>query len=150
MLRAGARCPLRLIGAGVAAGVELNQDAVRVRYLDRVSDVALDDRRMLQAQRVQMATPALELIAIADAERHRSEVAERISSSEVEMQTHGDSTRVLKNDADEGIFFFDVQDGFEPQHVQVPVAASEDVRHGQPHVVDPHQCGDAIAARCAD
>jgi hypothetical protein len=71
-----------------------------------------------------MGTPELKVVAFTDAERHSSEAAERSGSLGFEMQTHSDPTRVFKDYASDASFFFDDQDGFEAQHVQIPIAAS--------------------------
>jgi hypothetical protein len=69
----------------VAAGVELYQDSVGVRYLDGVSDVAFADRRMLKAKKGEMGAPDLEVVVIADAKGYCSKAAERSSSPGLEM-----------------------------------------------------------------
>jgi hypothetical protein len=69
----------------MAAGVELNEDAVRVGYLDGVSDVAFSDRRMFKAEQSEMGTPDLKVVAITDAERYRSEAIERSGTLGFEM-----------------------------------------------------------------
>jgi hypothetical protein len=142
------RPPLRFVRARLTGGMKQDYEAVGIGDLHVPTEVAVRRCRVADSKRFEAGAPAMEVVDGADVERDGTEASECACAFRLVVQAEDDSAVVADDDTDNVVFIFENEARLEAEHVDIPVAATHDIRHGQPNVMQAEELERTVVHIC--
>jgi hypothetical protein len=103
---------------------------------------------MTDSKRIEARATSIEVVDGADVQREGTEVTERACAFRLVMQAEDQSAVVADDDTDNMVFIFENEARLEAEHAGIPVAATHDIRHGQPNVMQAEELDRSFVHIC--
>ena len=127
---------LRAARCDVPVRVEFDDQSIGIRDVHVPTDVAFGRPGVADTKGVQILAPTCEVAAVTDAQRDRTEPAERTGKRRCDVQPDGYTAAVDGDDSGDVVFFLYGEPGLETECAGIPISAADDVRDGQANVVN--------------